>query len=156
MRHGHTMSDTLAYLFSVNGRINRLDYLHCLFLGLLLALMAGLLAAFLGLIVASIADVPPGKVWWADPLAYGALPAILIGGAVWLTAMIRRWHDIGAPAWISVPLFALMPVTDWDLLILALPALIPGNVSGNAFGPVPQSGGSTRPGRATPNAAQAG
>lgn len=142
------MSDTLAYLFSVKGRINRFDYLHCLFLGLLLALMAGLLAALVALIVASIADVPPGKIWWADPLAYGAVPAVLIGGGVWLTAMIRRWHDIGVSAWVAVLLFVLMLGTDWDLLILILPALIPGNATANAYGPVPRSGGSSPPGRA--------
>lgn len=136
------MSDTLAYLFNVKGRINRFDYLHCLFLGVLLALMVGLLAALVGLIIASIADVPPGKIWWADPVVYGVLPAVLIGGAVWLTAMIRRWHDIGAPAWVAVLLFVLMLGTDWDLLILALPALIPGNATGNAYGPPSQSVGS--------------
>ena len=137
------MSDTLAYLFSVNGRINRFDYLHCLFLGLMLAVMSGLLAALVGLIVASIADVPPGKIWWADPMVYGLIPAFLIGGAVWLTAMIRRWHDIGVSAWIAIILFMLMLGTDWDLLILALPALIPGNATDNAFGPPSQSVEST-------------
>ena len=138
MRHACTMSDTLAYLVSVKGRINRTDYVHCLFLGVLLALMVGLPAAFVSLVVASIVDLPPGKAWWVDPKVYALIPAFLIGGGVWLTAMIRRWHDIGVSAWLAILLFVLMLGTDWDLLILLLPALIPGNAAGNAYGPAKQ------------------
>lgn len=127
------MRYSLTHLFSFDGRLRRLEFIQCI----MMAFVCGLLVfAVLSPVAAGIsgANMMDGISAFG---IFGFAPAFLVVLVIWMSAFVRRWHDFGVTAWISVPVFVVFLTTDvwlFDVAAVLLSGLLPGVRGRNAYG----------------------
>lgn len=133
------MTHPLADLFKFDGRLGRMDYVYNLLIAALVGIMIALVAVIVAETIRAATDLNPMKTHAMLVFA----PAFVFVIVAAMASLIRRWHDFGVSAWISVPLFVLMLGDNaglTDVLIIGLPALIPSTPCENRYGSPPANG----------------
>lgn len=98
------MTHPLADLCKFNGRLGRMDYVHSLLITALVGIMIALVAVILAETVDAATDLNPMKTHAMFVFA----PAFVFACVALMASQIRRWHDVGVSAWVSLPLFVLL------------------------------------------------
>ncbi|WP_297734083.1 DUF805 domain-containing protein [uncultured Maricaulis sp.] len=130
------MEMVLPHLFSLQGRVNRVEYVT----GLLAAIPVGLAVGILFIGLAFLGGRLTGQNWIDAYPIWISIPGFLVVFASWGSFFVRRWHDFGMAIWVSVPLFGLMLFTQiaWlDGLVLVFSGLVPSVPTTNRFGETP-------------------
>lgn len=131
--------------FSLQGRINRVDYFAAVTAysagAVVIAMIAGLITILVGPRLPETVGLPLGIA------VFGGIALIVLVMAT--TLWVRRWHDVGISAVISIPAYMLIVLANPLLelvgaelpavfgLVLFVPLFIPGQAGENRFGPPP-------------------